>query len=407
MTLASRRIWRDFLAQATPPIVVHLPRNLGGNAATLSNAMRSHGVSSISVSFDEDGFGFFPDLTICQPNDSRITKELRRIVWLCRILKHADILHFNSGTTLSMPSDETVRIPGQVSMLWRWLRIFHARYSETLQRVELFFAKRLGVTMFMTFQGDDLRQGDRSHSLFDISIAQRVPLNYYNPKSDANKRRLLLRLQQTGMKFFFLNPDLNWFLDGCGMFLPYSNVDIRKISRIRSPYSRDMISIVHAPSQRAAQGTETIRNAIDHLQNQGHTFEFKLVEHLNNKEARSIISSADLLIDQLFAGWYGGVAVEAMAHGVATMSYIRESDLAFVPTDLCEEMPIIRVDEATLVHKIEWYLGLSIEERLRLSAASTRYVARWHSPRSVAKTVIDVYRSSDLTQDFSACRSSS
>ena len=40
---------------------------------------------------------------------------------------------------------------------------------------------------------------------------------------------------------------------------------------------------------------------------------------------------ADIVVDQLLAGWYGGFAVEAMALGKPVIAYLRESDLHHVP----------------------------------------------------------------------------
>ena len=47
-------------------------------------------------------------------------------------------------------------------------------------------------------------------------------------------------------------------------------------------------------------------------------------------------------MDQLFAGWYGGVAVEAMALGKPVLAYIRDEDLKFVPSKMASDLPIVR-----------------------------------------------------------------
>jgi glycosyltransferase involved in cell wall biosynthesis len=392
MRRSSVKTWRDFLQDAEEPVVVHLPRNLGGNTSLLSKAMRDIGISSISICFEEDRFGFQPDVTICSPNDSLITKELRRIAWIFRILRNADILHFNSGTTLAMPSDRTARTPDRDSLLWRGLRHAHARYSDCLQILELRVARILKKRMYMTFQGDDIRQGDSSLARFEISIAQHVGPDYYNPVSDQRKRRLLSRYRSHNIQFFILNPDLNSFLDGAGAFIPYSNAIVKRATVGTIPHRGRVLRIVHAPSHRLAKGTARIMRTLSELQDLGFKFEFEIIENLSNVEARHRIARADLLIDQLFAGWYGGVSVEAMAVGVPVMSYIREDDLIYIPRLMRNDLPVINVSPSNLASRIEWFLGLSEDDRRQLSERCINYAHRWHSPDSVAEYVRDKYR---------------
>ena len=70
-------------------------------------------------------------------------------------------------------------------------------------------------------------------------------------------------------------------------------------------------------------------------------FEFILIEGLSHSEARHLYQTADLLVDQLFVGWYGGLAVECMALGKPVICYIREEDLAFLPAQMRQDLPII------------------------------------------------------------------
>lgn len=371
--------------------VAHLPRNLGGNASILSRQLANTGITSISISFDGDPFGFEADMTVCRPGDSLFVKEIRRLAWMVRVLRSADVLHFNAGTTLAMPSDDSVRMPGRTAIPWRILRRIHARYSDWLQVVELRVAQVLGKTMFMTFQGDDLRQGGRSLELFEDSIAHHVGRDYYNQRSDAAKRRRLERYRSRGVRFYFLNPDLGWFLDGEGRFLPYSNVPHAPVPPPRHRDPRAPVRIVHAPSHRAAKGTDAITRAVDTLRSEGWNFHFDLVEHVPNKQALRMIGSADLLIDQLHAGWYGGVAVEAMSRGVAVMAYIRDEDLTFIPAEMASEIPVLRIDHLVVADAIRSYLGLSEDERRAISEASAAYVARWHDPARIAAQLADDY----------------
>ena len=67
---------------------------------------------------------------------------------------------------------------------------------------------------------------------------------------------------------------------------------------------------VHAPSSRARKGTEEFVRACDEL-----GVELEIVEGLHHDEARKRYEQADVVLDQLNAGWYGMLAIEAMALG--------------------------------------------------------------------------------------------
>ena len=63
--------------------------------------------------------------------------------------------------------------------------------------------------------------------------------------------------------------------------------------------------------------------------------------HAPHAEAMKLYAQADLVIDQLLAGWYGGFAVETMAMGKPVVCYIRAEDLQFVPPAMVAELPLI------------------------------------------------------------------
>ena len=91
-----------------------------------------------------------------------------------------------------------------------------------------------------------------------------------------------------------------------------------------------------------------------------------------------------LLVDQLLAGWYGGLAVEVMALGKPVMCYLREEDLGFIPRQMREELPIIRVTPATLEERLREYLTRRRADLADLGERSREFVERHHDPLQVA-----------------------
>jgi hypothetical protein len=97
------------------------------------------------------------------------------------------------------------------------------------------------------------------------------------------------------------------------------------------------------------------------------------------------LAAADLLVDQLRLGWYGTVAVEAMALGRPVLSYIREDE----PDDnpFGAELPIVRTTPATLVDDL--HALSAARERLRdLGVAGRAFVEEHHDPVAIARQAL-------------------
>src|SRR5437764_15466880 len=97
-------------------------------------------------------------------------------------------------------------------------------------------------------------------------------------------------------------------------------------------------------------------DAVARLQAEGIPFEFRLVENLPYAEVRKLYEQADLLIDQLLAGWYGGVALELMALGKPVISYLRAEDLGYIPPAMHAQLPIINATPTTFYEVLKEYL---------------------------------------------------
>jgi len=123
------------------------------------------------------------------------------------------------------------------------------------------------------------------------------------------------------------------------------------------------------------------------------------VQNKSHDEAMALYRSADIAIDQVLAGWYGGFAVEMMAMGKPVACYIREGDMKFVPDAMLREMPIYRIDPGNLVEDLAAILDRRSEWTMR-GRESRAYVERWHNPDRIAKAMLDAYRRPDSRFDL-------
>jgi glycosyltransferase involved in cell wall biosynthesis len=153
------------------------------------------------------------------------------------------------------------------------------------------------------------------------------------------------------------------------------------------PEDRDRPVVVHAPSSRRRKGTEHVVAACEGLD-----VELDIVEGLRHDEARRRYERADIVVDQLNAGWYGVFALEAMALGKPVLSYLRPEAVQEMQHALGVDVPIVPVTKETLRERIT-ELAESPERRRQVGAASRAYVERVHDADRGADRLLEIYRS--------------
>jgi glycosyltransferase involved in cell wall biosynthesis len=128
-----------------------------------------------------------------------------------------------------------------------------------------------------------------------------------------------------------------------------------------------------------------VLNALMELQDCGYEFDLQLIEKMKFSDAVDAYRKCDVLVDQLYAGWYGGVAVEAMALGKPVIAYIRDEDLKYIPKAMKEDLPIITTTPNDIKQTLERCLLMSRDEIYRLGVRSRRFVEKWHNNSEVAQ----------------------
>jgi glycosyltransferase involved in cell wall biosynthesis len=373
--------------------VLHAPTSVGGNPNNLSVALNILGLESKSLTFSQNYFQYPVDFVVWSKNDGFIKRELKRIKMIYLELRNFDVIHFNFGTTMATPIAYPLRTDIQKGFKFFSIKVLGAIYTNFLQLIELYLLKIVNKPIFITYQGDDARQGDFCLQNFKISIATQVGLNYYNNRSDNFKRRQIKRLAKYADKIYSVNPDLLHVLPASARFIPYSHIFLSNWLPIYTQLESRPLRILHAPSQRKVKGTDILLNALNDLKLEGFNFELLLVEGLSNSEARKIYEKADVLVDQLFAGWYGGLAVELMALGKPAIAYIRDEDLKFIPRKMKEQLPIIRCTPSDIREVLRGVIKMPRKDLLSLAKQSRAFVEKWHDPLKIAIEVKADYES--------------
>jgi O-antigen/teichoic acid export membrane protein len=151
------------------------------------------------------------------------------------------------------------------------------------------------------------------------------------------------------------------------------------------PTNHERPLVVHAPSNRARKGTEYVIAACRELE-----VELEIVEGLHHEEARRRYERADIVVDQLNAGWYGLFAIEAMALGKPVVTALHEDAVARTESAYGVRLPLVNATKETLVETLR-PLVESPEERQRIGEQSRRYVEQVHDADRNAERLIEIY----------------
>jgi hypothetical protein len=309
---------------------------VAGQAYGLSRAERKLGLTSDVAVFTPSGYGYGFDIDIgARPTDSLWRQFRRRLSFLRAAEARYDVFHFNFGQTIL-----GIRRFGRVVDELAWL-------------------SRRGKTILFTYQGSDIRGGG------------------------GVREKAAHRALRYGDRVFYQNPDLRQWLP-LASFMPYAAVDPAAIRPEALPEGEELI-VAHAPTDRVIKGTQHVIDAVDALRDEGVAIRLDLVEGVTRDVALERLAAADLLVDQLRLGWYGTVAVEAMALGRPVLSYIREDEPEDNPFGA--DLPIVRTTSATLVDDLR---ALSADRgRLReVGVAGRAFVEEHHDPVAIARQAI-------------------
>src|SRR5215831_1698544 len=153
------------------------------------------------------------------------------------------------------------------------------------------------------------------------------------------------------------------------------------------PSDADRPLVVHAPSNRARKGTEHVIEACAQL-----PVELEIVEGLRHDEARERYARADIVVDQLNAGWHGVFALEAMALGKPVVSHLKPDVVERTAEAFGVEVPIVPATADTLVDALR-PLAEDAALRRELGARSRAYVEQVHDIDRVAASLLAIYGS--------------
>jgi glycosyltransferase involved in cell wall biosynthesis len=162
-------------------------------------------------------------------------------------------------------------------------------------------------------------------------------------------------------------------------------IDLTELTPV-PPKERKRPIVVHAPSSRRRKGTEHVAAACEGLD-----VELRIVEGVRHDEAIAHYREADIVVDQLNAGWYGLLAIECLALGKPVLTFLRDEAVQRTEHAYGTKVPLVGVTAETLHARLGELVEAGPEEWRRIGEASRAYVQQVHDVERVADSLVELY----------------
>lgn len=334
---------------------------VGGHLAGIQYGLKELGIESDLVYYKNNKYGMPSDIIIWKEGFSNIEKIISMYDFFKFANNHYDVIHFVFGSSFFM-------------------------FPKHFTFLDLPFISK-DIKIFTTFNGCDIRKKnimkkvDIQSACYDKNCGNGSCGLFYDKIKTIKAKQFIKYSQKT----FVSTPDLQLFSPNSEiLFQPkhtFYNYDYIGIS------DNQKIKIVHAPSNTTIKGTNEIINACEKLKSR---VELILVQNMTNTEALKIYKEADIIIDQLKVGWYGGFAVEVMRMGKPVIAYISDTSFSFINDEIKNNLPIINAN----INNIDNVLKELINKREKLkyiSEKSYEYVNKYHDPIKIASQLYQNY----------------
>ena len=352
--------------------VLHGTYEIAGQGMVLAEGLRANGVTADSLAYRVDWDGRVP----------RIVVELDRLDPLRRVLAMErtrrrfedayDVFHFHFGSSFfgaGAPYGES-----------GWL-------ARLLARRDVPGLKARGKTVVFHFHGCEVR--NRAYMLKAHALSACTECRPFCAPD--RQRALLADASRHADRVFFSTKDLAESVPN-GIELPLAIEAARweeaaRAHPLPSPETRDGVNgpvvLAHAPTNRWIKGTRHVEDAVERLRAEFPQLELRLIEKLPWAGMPRALAACDLLVDQLFMGWYGLLAIEGMSLGKAVVCHLR----ADFRDDAC---PVVDATSETLVEVLRPLIR-DPARRAALGAAGQAWARARHDQAAVGKTLLAHY----------------
>lgn len=331
--------------------ILHAPLNIANDPWALSRGQRALGVHADLAAIAASPLVESPDVDLVLSGLGPVRRQYRKARFVHAALRDYDVFHYSYGRSILDYGESAFRLMD--------MKLAHQRHR----------------CVAMTFHGCDVRWMQPDGCL--LCDPCRV---------SASRSRIEQVLSMADL-VYVTTPDL---LDAVpsARFLPQSVWGVGSASS-DSQAPGDLVRIVHAPSHRGVKGTTSLIAACDRLVSEGYPVELVLVEGVQHADALKIYATADLVVDQLRAGWYGVFSIEAAMSGKPVVTHIARR---FVEATGMAAPPFVDATEDSIYYVLRELTGQ--RERLTVLGRECRdFAIRRHSAVVNAERTVADYMS--------------
>lgn len=255
---------------------------------------------------------------------------------------------------------------------------------------DLEYAKQRNKKIVTLFVGSDVRYLAAFKQQFDVA-------NWSFPKEmDSQNPTWVLSWIRNAEKY----SDLIYSVpDQAGLQLrPYYHLqvpmDVEKFNFNNN--ENKILKVLHAPSAPHKKGTDIIDSTLNRLKDEGFIFDYISVRNLPHESLLNLLSTSDILVDEIVFHGPGGLSFEAMLSGCAVATrYLESSPAVFRP-------PIWSIDAENIYEKLKILLT-EPQIRRELVEKGREYAITNNAVEKVASEILqnlEMPRSPDYVPTF-------
>jgi hypothetical protein len=179
------------------------------------------------------------------------------------------------------------------------------------------------------------------------------------------------------------------------------NLEIPTERRLDIPEST--VKIYHAvgnaqsrtgAKNRNIKSTHVYVPVVERLKSGGHDVELIYFTDIPNRELRYYEAQADIVVDMLTFGFFGGTGREALMLGKPLVCYLREEWLEGMRKEIpgyVDELPVVSATPDTVYDVLKDLID-NPEKRAEIGRRSREFALKWHSAEAAAQRIDGVYR---------------
>ena len=138
-----------------------------------------------------------------------------------------------------------------------------------------------------------------------------------------------------------------------------------------------------------SKGTGYIREAVEKLQQEGYAVEFMFFDKVSHNDLKYYQVQADIVVDQIYCGWYGSTGVECLALGKVVITYVNPAVEELLRNE-GRENPVISASPDN-IYEVLKELVTNKQMRQEYEKRARQYAEKYHDYRIVQKRLSGFY----------------